>query len=240
MSKRTPALGFILITVLIDVLGVGLIIQIIPELLIELGAEGYGEGSLTGGLLIFAYAIMQFIFAPILGGLSDKYGRRPVLLIALLGLAIDYTLTAFAPTIYWLFLGRIIAGIGGASFTTATAYIADISAPEKRAENFGLIGAAFGIGFIIGPVIGGFLGDISLRLPFFIAAGLTVLNWLYGFFILPESLSQENRRPFELQRANPVGTLNSLGIYKILVPISLAFFNLVIPGHRVQIYWAYF
>lgn len=240
MSKRTPALGFILITVFIDVLGVGLIIPIIPKLLLELGIEDNGTGSLTGGFLIFSYAIIQFVFAPILGGLSDKYGRRTVLLISLFGLAVDYTLTAFAPTVWWLFLGRIIAGIGGASFTTASAYIADISPPEKRAQNFGMIGAAFGIGFIIGPVIGGVLGDISVRLPFFVAAGLTLLNWLYGFFILPESLPKENRRPFEWKRANPVGTLRSLGRYQILIPFFIAFFILYIAGHSVQSNWSFF
>lgn len=240
MSKRTPALGFILLTVFIDVLGVGLIIPIIPELLLELGVKDNGSGSLTGGFLYFSYALMQFVFAPILGGLSDQYGRRTVLLISLFGLAVDYTLTAFAPVLWWLFLGRIIAGIGGASFTTASAYIADISAPEKRAQNFGMIGAAFGIGFVIGPVVGGLLGGISVRLPFFVAAGLTALNWLYGYFILPESLSKENRRPFEWKRANPIGTLKSLNRYTLLKPLFIAFLILYVAGHSVQSNWSFF
>lgn len=238
MSKRTPALGFILITVLIDVIGVGIIIPIIPELLAELGVEG--NAAFTGGLLIFSYAIMQFLFAPVLGGLSDQYGRRLVILISLIGLTADYLLTAFAPTIMWLFAGRIIAGIGGASFTTASAYIADISAPEKRAQNFGMIGAVFGLGFIIGPLIGGFLGGIDTRLPFFVAAGLTFLNWLYGFFILPESLPKENRRKFDWKRANPIGNLKGLTRYPILTNLFIAFFIIYVAGHAVQSNWSFF
>jgi len=240
MSKRTPALGFILVTVLIDVIGVGIIIPIIPELLGELGIEDPGQAAFTGGLLIFSYAIMQFLFAPILGGLSDQYGRRVVILISLLGLTIDYTLTAFAPTIAWLFAGRVIAGIGGASFTTASAYIADISTPEKRAQNFGMIGAAFGVGFIIGPIIGGLLGEYGTRIPFFVAAGLSFANWLYGYFILPESLSKENRRKFEWKRTNPVGNVKNLGRYPILVSLFLAFFILYVSGHAVQSNWSFY
>lgn len=240
MSKRTPALGFILVTVLIDVIGVGIIIPIIPDLLAELGLEDAGKASFMGGLLIFSYAAMQFIFAPILGGLSDQYGRRSVILISLIGLTTDYLLTAFAPTIAWLFLGRIIAGIGGASYTTATAYIADISAPEKRAQNFGMVGAAFGIGFIIGPLLGGVLGGIDVRLPFFVAAGLSLLNWLYGYFILPESLPKEQRRKFEWKRANPVGTLVNIRKYPQLTNLFLAFFIIYIAGHAVQSNWSFY
>ena len=155
MSKRTPALGFIFITVLIDIIGLGIVIPIFPDLFRELGGMTYGEAARVGGRLVTVYAVMQFIFSPILGGLSDKYGRRPVILISLIGLSIDYMFLALAPTISLLFVGRIIAGICGASFTTASAYIADVSAPEKRARNFGLLGAAFALGFIIGPAIGG-------------------------------------------------------------------------------------
>lgn len=240
MSKRTPALGFILVTVLIDVIGVGIIIPIIPDLLAELGIEDAGQASFTGGLLIFSYAAMQFLFAPILGGLSDQYGRRLIILISLLGLTTDYLLTAFAPTIAWLFAGRIIAGIGGASFTTATAYIADISEPEKRAQNFGMIGAAFGVGFAIGPIIGGILGDIDVRLPFFVAAGLSFLNWLYGFFVLPESLPVESRRKFEWKRANPVGTLANMKKYPKLANLFIAFFIIYVAGHAVQSNWSFY
>ncbi len=240
MSKRTPALGFILVTVLIDVIGVGLIIPIMPELLGELGITDTGRASFIGGLLISSYAIMQFFFAPILGGLSDQYGRRLVILISLFGLTIDYLIVANAPTVTWLFIGRIIAGIGGASFTTASAYIADISAPEKRAQNFGMIGAAFGIGFILGPVLGGYIGKIDTRLPFYVAAGMSFLNWLYGFFILPESLSKENRRPFQWKRANPIGSFRSLIKYPLLLNFFIAFFIIYLAAHSVQSNWSFF
>lgn len=240
MSKRTPALGFIFITVLIDIIGLGLVIPIFPDLLSELGNMSYGEASLTGTQLVTAYAIMQFIFAPILGGLSDKYGRRLVLLIALLGLAIDYLFLALAPTITLLFVGRIIAGMCGASFTTASAYIADVSPPEKRAKNFGMLGAAFALGFIIGPALGGLLGSVSLRFPFFISAGLTMLNFLYGFFFLPESLPKENRRNFSWKRANPVGSLKQLQKNPIIIGLAIALFFLYIAGHSVQSQWSYF
>ena len=192
MQKRTAALGFIFVTILVDVIGIGIIIPIVPKLIEQLTGLGINEASKYGGWLIFAFASMQFLFSPILGGLSDQFGRRPILLLSLFGLGLDYIFHAYAPSIFWLFVGRVIAGIMGASFTTATAYIADISTPEKRAQNFGLIGAAFGLGFIIGPLIGGVASQYSDKLPFFIAAGLTFCNVIYGYFILPESLSKEN------------------------------------------------
>jgi len=240
MSKRTPALGFILVTVLIDIIGLGIIIPVIPELLIELGELSIGNAALTGGVLFFSYAIVQFVFAPILGGLSDQYGRRAVILIALFGLGIDYLFVAFATSISILFVGRIIAGICGASFTTASAYIADVTPPEKRAQNFGMLGAAFGVGFILGPIIGGLLGGIGLRVPFFVAAALTLVNWLYGYFILPESLAKENRRKFDIKRANPVGSLMSLKKYPVILGLIIAFFFLYIAGHSIQSNWSYF
>ena len=172
---------------------------------------------------------MQFLFSPILGALSDKYGRRPVLLFSLLGLGFDYIFSAFAPTIGWLFVGRILAGISGASFTTATAYIADISTPEKRAQNFGLVGVAFGVGFIIGPVIGGIAGNWGPRVPFMVAAAFTLLNVLYGYFFVPESLSKENRREFEWKRANPIGSLLHLKKYPIVAGLVVSIFFLL-PG----------
>lgn len=206
-TSRKPALGFIFITLLIDVTGLGIIIPVLPKLIQELSHGSLSEAAAYGGWLVSVYAIMQFICSPIVGGLSDRFGRRPVLLASLFGFGLDYLFLAFAPTLGWLFVGRVIAGIMGASFTTAGAYIADISTPEKRAQNFGIIGAAFGLGFIIGPVIGGLLGSYGSRIPFMVAAALTLLNWLYGLFILPESLKPENRRKFEWKRANPVGTL---------------------------------
>lgn len=170
-------------------------------------AADISEAAKYGGWLTFAYAITQFLFAPLVGNLSDKFGRRPIILISLFAFSMDYLLLAFAPTIQWLFIGRIIAGLTGASITTATAYIADVSTPENRAKNFGMIGAAFGLGFIIGPVLGGLLGQYGARVPFYAAAGLCLLNFLYGFFILPESLAKENRREFDIKRANPIGAL---------------------------------
>ena len=186
--KKNPALGFIFITLLIDITGLGIIIPVLPSLIQELTGGTLSEASMYGGWMLFAYAFMQFICAPILGGLSDRYGRRPVLLASLFGFGIDYIFLALAPTLGWLFVGRIIAGIMGASFTTASAYIADVSTPETRAQNFGIMGAAFGLGFIIGPMLGGFLETYGSRVPFMVSAGLSLLNWLYGFFILPESL----------------------------------------------------
>src|SRR6476646_167305 len=193
--NRKAALGFIFLTLLIDVTGLGIIIPVLPKLIEELIHGDISMASRYAGWLTFAYAIMQFLFSPFLGNLSDKFGRRPVLLFSLFGFGVDYVFLAFAPTIGWLFVGRIIAGITGASFTTATAYIADISAPEKRAQNFGIVGAAFGMGFIIGPVIGGLCSawghhigntggfDWSVRLPFLVAAVFSLLNVLYGFFV---------------------------------------------------------
>ena len=206
-SSRKAAIGFIFFTLLIDVTGLGLIIPVVPKLIESLTHGDISAVSQWGGWLTFSYAIMQFICAPIMGGLSDKYGRRPVLLLSLLGFGIDYLFVSVAPTIAWLFVGRIIAGITGASFTAASAYIADISTNENRAQNFAMIGAAFGLGFIIGPVLGGLLGSFGPRIPFLVAAGLSLLNAAYGYFVLPESLPKANRRPFEWRRANPLGSL---------------------------------
>lgn len=242
MSKSKPALGFIFVTLLIDVTGFGVIIPVIPKLLQELigGDASVSLAATYGGWLVAAYAIMQFFCAPIMGGLSDRFGRRPVLLASLFGFGIDYFIVAWAPTVSWLFLGRIIAGVMGASFTTAGAYIADISTNENRAQNFGIIGAAFGLGFIIGPVIGGLLGDFGPRVPFIVAGCLTLLNWLYGFFILPESLKEENRRKFEWSRANPVGTLLSLWKYPVIAGLLLSLTFVYLAAHAVQSNWSYY
>ncbi|MCJ8211090.1 TCR/Tet family MFS transporter [Mucilaginibacter sp. RS28] len=238
--KREPALGFIFVTLLIDITGFGIVIPVFPKLIAHLTHGTIESAASWGGWLTFAYSVMQFLFAPVLGNLSDKYGRRPVLLGSLIGFAIDYTFLAFAPTVWWLFLGRMIAGITGASFTTASAYIADVSTPEKRAQNFGIIGAAFGIGFIVGPVLGGILGQYGTKIPFLAAAGMALLNALYGFFILPESLSQENRRPFELRRANPVGSLMQLKRYPAISGLIASLILIYIAAHAVQSTWSYF
>lgn len=211
-----------------------------PALIRDLTGESVEAASAYGGWLLFAFAIMQFLFSPILGGLSDRFGRRPVLLISLLGFALDYLLLAFAPNLTWLFIGRLIAGVMGASFTTGTAYIADISTPEKRAQNFGMVGAAFGLGFIIGPVIGGLLGHYGPRVPFMVAAGLTFLNFLYGLFILPESLKMENRRAFDWKRANPIGSLLHLRKYPIISGMVASLVLIYIAAHAVQSTWSFF
>lgn len=239
-SKKQAAIGFIFITLLIDIIGWGIIIPVIPSLIKELIHGDISEAAKYGGWLTFSYAITQFIFAPIIGNLSDKYGRRPVLLMSLFGFSLDYLLLAFSPTIIWLFVGRVLAGITGASITTASAYIADISTSENRAKNFGMIGAAFGLGFIIGPVIGGLLGQYGARVPFYAAAILCMLNFLYGYFILPESLSKENRRTFEWKRSNPVGAFLHLKKYPNLIGLIIAIFILYVGSHAVQSNWSFF
>lgn len=239
-SKRNAALGFIFVTLLIDVIGLGIIIPVMPKLITELTGDTLGEAARDGGWLMFVYAFFQFICAPVIGGLSDQFGRRPVLLASLFGFTIDYLFLAFAPTLFWLYLGRVIAGILGASFTTAAAYIADVSTPEKRSQNFGLIGAAFGAGFIIGPVIGGLLGQYGPRMPFFVAAGLSFLNFLYGYFILPESLKPENRRKFDIRRANPAGALMHLRRYPVIAGLVVSLVLLYLATYAVQGSWSYF
>ncbi len=240
LGKGKAALGFIFITLLIDVTGFGIIIPVMPKLIQELTGGTLAQASSYGGWLLFSYAIMQFVCAPIVGNLSDRFGRRPILLASLFGFGLDYLLMAYAPTLAWLFVGRIVAGIMGASFTTASAYIADISTPEKRAQNFGLIGAAFGLGFIIGPMIGGLIGAYGTRLPFLVTAGLTMINWLYGFFILPESLSKDNRRKFEWKRANPVGSLISLKRFPVITGLIASLVLVYVSAHAVQTNWSYY
>src|SRR5438552_16032605 len=195
---RRASVVFVLITMFIDVLGMGLVIPILPKLVQSMLGGAIAEASFVFGLLVSIYAVMQFLCAPVLGALSDRFGRRPVILMALAGLGFDYILLSLAPDVWWLVLGRIVAGIFGATFTPAGAYIADVSPPEKRAANFGLMGVAFGLGFIAGPALGGILGGGNLRLPFMVAAGLTFANFLYGLFVVPESLKPEHRRPIVL------------------------------------------
>jgi len=240
-TNRKAAIGFIFITLLIDVTGFGVIIPVMPKLIQQLiGVSDISKASQYGGWLTFAYAFMQFIFAPVLGNLSDKYGRRPVLLFSLLGFGIDYLFLSFAPSIGWLFVGRVIAGITGASFTTASAYIADISTAENRAQNFGMIGAAFGLGFIVGPLIGGLLGELGPRIPFLVAAGLALTNALYGYFVLPESLDIEHRRSFEWKRANPLGSLMQLKKYPGVGGLIVSLVLIYLAAHAVQSNWSFF
>lgn len=239
-NNRNAGVFFILVTILFDCIGFGIIIPIMPDLIRELTGSSLSDASKYGGTLLTVYSLMMFACSPILGALSDKTGRRTVLLISLFGMAIDYFFLAFAHTISLLFLGRIIAGICGASITTASAYIADVSTPEKRAQNFGLIGAAFGLGFIIGPVIGGVFSQFGTRIPFMIAGGLSLINWLYGYFILPESLKKENRRKFEWKRANPVGALMQIKRYPSLLGLLAALLILFIAAQSTQTVWTFY
>ncbi len=240
MKNKKAALGFIFVTLLLDVIGFGIIIPVFPKLITELIHGSISDAALYGGWLMFSFSVAQFLFAPILGNLSDQYGRRKILLISLFGFGVDYIILALSPTITWLFIGRILAGITGASFTTASAYIADISEPEKRAQNFGMIGAAFGLGFIIGPVLGGVLGQFGSRVPFYAAAGLTFLNWLYGFFILPESLDEEHRRKFDWKRANPFGSLSQVKKYPLAAGLIGSLVFVYLAAHAVQSTWTFF
>lgn len=240
MRNKAAALKFIFVTILIDVIGFGIIIPVAPKFIQSLQGGILSEASRIGGYLMFVFAILQFAFAPTLGNLSDRYGRRPVLLFSLFGFGVDYLLTAFAPNIFWLFVGRAFAGITGASFTTAAAYIADVSEPEKRAQNFGMIGVAFGVGFIIGPALGGFLGQFDIRLPFFVAAFLAMINWLYGYIVLPESLSKENRRAFDFRKANPLGAIEILKKYPSIKLIVLGLFLSYIASQAVQSTWPFY
>ena len=208
-APRKAALAFIFITIVLDVLALGIIIPVLPKLVIDFVGDTVRATEIYG-IFGTAWAAMQFIFSPLLGALSDRFGRRPIILLSNFGLAFDYLLMALAPTLAWLFVGRLISGITAASITTAGAYIADVTPPEKRAAGFGKLGAAFGLGFILGPALGGMLGDIDARLPFWVAGGLSLVNAVYGLFVLPESLPPERRAPFAWKRANPVGALKLL------------------------------
>ncbi len=209
-SPRHAAVLFIFVTVVLDVLALGIIIPVLPKLVEQFLGGDTARAAEMFGLFGTVWALMQFIFSPVLGALSDQYGRRRVILISCFGLGVDYIFMASAPTLWLLFIGRIISGITGASFTAAGAYIADVTPPEKRAAGFGMIGAAWGLGFVLGPALGGILGGIDTRLPFWVAAGLTLLNAMYGLFVLPESLSVEHREKFSWKRANPLGSLKLL------------------------------
>ncbi len=234
-STRTASITFILISVLINVMGLGLVIPVLPKL-IETLAGSTEAGARLNGLFFAVYALMQFAFGPLLGLLSDRYGRRPVLLVSLLGTGIDYLIAALTQSIWVLFLARVVAGALGASLSTANAYIADISRPEERARNFGLIGATFGMGFVLGPVVGGVLGNIDLRLPFYFAAGLAFLNFLYGYFVLPESLKPENRN-VQARSLNPFVALRVLGQTPVLRGLTFSLSLIFLAFGALQSVW---
>lgn len=239
-NNRKAAIGFIFITLLIDITGLGLIIPVMPKLIEQMTGAGISKASSYGGWMTFTYAIMQFLFSPVLGALSDKYGRRPVLLFSLFGSALDYLFLSFAPNLWWLFVGRALSGITGASITAATAYIADVSTSETRAKNFGMVGAAFGIGFILGPVIGGLLGSFGPRFPFMVAAILCFINWLYGYFVLPESLPVSSRREFNKTTMIPGKALVELKRHPELGALFGSFVLIYLAAHAVQSNWSYF
>jgi len=222
-GRRQAGMVFIFVTLFIDILGIGIIIPILPELIREFLGGNVAQAGRYYGVIIAVYATMQFLCAPAVGALSDRYGRRPIILASLFALGTDYLIQAWAPSIGWLFLGRLVAGVMGASITTANAYIADVSTPETRARNYGFVGAAFGLGFIFGPALGGLLGGISLRLPFFVSAGLALVNWLYGFFVLPESLAPEHRSTVSWRKMNPLGSLRQLQAYPLVAGLAVAF-----------------
>ena len=238
--RTKHAMAFILVTVLLDSIGFGIILPVLPGLIMDVTGEPLANAARYGGWLLFVYAVTQFFSAPVLGNLSDRFGRRPVLLLSLLAMGCDYLLMGWAPTLGWLFLGRLIAGISASTYGIANAFIADTFAPEDRARNFALLGAAFGVGFIVGPVIGGLLGEFGPRAPFYAAAGLAFTNVVYGFLVLPESLTQENRRAFDWKRANPLGTFNQLWRYPVVLGLVFAYFFYMMGHHSLPSVWSYF
>ena len=229
-----------MLTVMIDAMGIGLIIPVMPDLIQEVGGGTLAEAAIWGGILSTTFAVMQFLFGPVMGGLSDRFGRRPVLLIALFIMALDYVLMALASALWVLLLGRVIGGITAATQSTATAYMADISAPHERAARFGLVGAAFGAGFVLGPLLGGLLAEYGTRAPFWVAAGLAASNALFGWVVLKETVTDANRRTFHWRRANPLGALRSLGRLPGVTPLLLVYFIYYVGFAVYPAVWSYF
>ncbi|MCW5811050.1 MAG: TCR/Tet family MFS transporter [Labilithrix sp.] len=240
MARSTKhAFVFVWITVLLDMVGLGLIIPVVPGVLRELTGTDPAHAAVYGGWLFFAYAAMQFFCAPVVGGLSDAIGRRPVLLFAVLGLGIDYILTALSPSIVWLFAGRVVAGLFGASYTTANAFVADVTPPDERGKAFGLLGAAFGVGFVVGPAIGGLLGDLGTRVPFYVAAALSLANFVYGLVFLPETHPKERRKPLRLSQVHPFGAIANVPGGPHVRVLAISLFVLFLGGAVYPAIWSF-
>jgi MFS transporter, DHA1 family, tetracycline resistance protein len=227
-SHSRAAFAFVFVTVLLDMLALGVIVPVLPALVVAFRGGDMASGAAIYGVFGSVWAAMQFVFSPVLGSLSDRFGRRTVILLSNAGLGLDYILMAVSPSLGWLFVGRVISGITSSSFSAASAYVADVTAPDQRAGRFGMLGAAFGVGFIVGPTVGGLLGSVSLRAPFWGAAALSLANACYGYFILPESLPPERRAPFHWKHANPIGALNLLRRHPALAGLAVAgFFSML-------------
>jgi DHA1 family tetracycline resistance protein-like MFS transporter len=239
-ARAHNPLVFVFLTVLIDTIGFGIIIPVLPQLVMEVAGVDVAGAARIGGWLLVVFAGLQFLFGPVMGNLSDRFGRRPVLLISLLAFSANYALMGLAPNLAWLFVGRALTGISGAVYAPANAFVADVSPPEKRAQSFGMISAAFGMGFVLGPAIGGFLGEAGPRAPFFAAATLAALNFLYGLLVLPETLPKDRRRPFSLARANPLGTLLAFRGERVVLALALAAFFWQLAFHVYPATWSYF
>ena len=234
------AIIFVLLCVLLDMIGFGLIIPVLPQLIEQVGQVSLAEASIIGGWMFFAFSMAQFAFSPLMGNLSDRFGRRPLLLLAIAGLGLDNLLQGLAPTLIWLFVGRVIAGVCGSSWVIANAFITDVTAPEERAKYFGMMGGAFGLGFVLGPALGGLLGELGPRVPFFVAAAISGLNFLYGWFVLPETLAPQNRRAFSLARSNPLGAFKVFRSYQGVIPmcaVMFAFFFFTSVYPAIWPYW---
>jgi MFS transporter, DHA1 family, tetracycline resistance protein len=234
------AFAFIFVTVLLDSVGFGIIMPVVPQLIMDISGDTLTHAASTSGLLMFAFALMQFIAAPVLGNLSDRFGRRPVLLCSLLAMGCNYLLMGWAPTLFWLFVGRIIGGVSASTYGIANAYVADTFPPEKRAQYFALLGAGFGTGFIIGPALGGFLGEYGARTPFYAAAVLTFINVIYGLLVLPESLKPGNRRAFDFARANPLGAFRQLWHYPVVIALLSVYLFYMLGHLALPSIWAFF
>ena len=237
-SKRQAGIAFILVTLFIDILSIGIIIPVLPGLVKEFVGSDTSLGAFYYGILGASYSLMQFLCAPLVGALSDRFGRRPIILASMFGLGIDFLVQGIAPNLAWLFVGRFLAGVFGASITTANAYIADVSNDDTRARNFGLVGVMFGLGFTCGPALGGLLGSLGPRIPFFAAAGLALVNWLYGYFILPESLPPEKRQSkLKFSKANPFSSINRLKTYPIIIGLAMAFLFMSFAQRGLENVW---